>query len=100
MDVTGAEDVVTRAIEIDTTGFSPARLECSWRLGLGVVTTRRATARVPGCFGWDGAFGTSWWVDPREQLIGVFLTQRRPDVLAIPPSILDFWTSAYQLIDD
>ena len=74
--------------------------ECSWGLGLGVVTTRRATARVPGCFGWDGAFGTSWWVDPREQLIGVFLTQRRPDVLAIPPSILDFWTSAYQLIDD
>jgi hypothetical protein len=33
-------------------------------------------------------------------LVGVFLTQRRPDVLAIPTSILDFWTSAYQLIDD
>ena len=74
--------------------------ECSWGLGLGVVTTRREIARVPGCFGWDGAFGTSWWVDPREQLVGVFLTQRVPDVLAIPSSILDFWTSAYQLIDD
>ena len=74
--------------------------ECSWGLGLGVFTTRRGIARVPGCFGWDGAFGTSWWVDPREGLVGVFLTQRRPDVLAIPSSILDFWTSAYQLIDD
>jgi CubicO group peptidase (beta-lactamase class C family) len=74
--------------------------DCGWGLGLGVVTTRRSFARVPGCFGWDGAFGTSWWVDPREQLVGVFLTQRRPDVLAIPTSILDFWTSAYQLIDD
>jgi CubicO group peptidase (beta-lactamase class C family) len=73
---------------------------CSWGLGLGVVTTRRDIARVPGCFGWDGAFGTSWWVDPREQLVGVFLTQRVPDALAIPSSILDFWTSAYQLIDD
>ena len=73
---------------------------CGWGLGLGVVTARRNTARVPGCFGWDGAFGTSWWVDPREQLVGVFLTQRRPDVLAIPSSTLDFWTSAYQLIDD
>ena len=74
--------------------------ECSWGLGLGVVTTRREIARVPGCFGWDGAFGTSWWVDPREQLIGLFLTQRRPDVLAIPTWVLDFWTSAYQVIDE
>lgn len=55
---------------------------------------------VPGRFGWDGAFGTSWWVDPKEQVVGVFLTQRRPDVLGLPPFILDFWTSAYQLIDD
>jgi len=28
------------------------------------------------------------------------LTQRRPDRLAIADFILDFWTSAYQLIDD
>ena len=56
---------------------------------------------MPGRFGWDGAFGTSWWVDPKEQVVGVFLmTQRRPDVLEIPAVILDFWTSAYQLIDD
>jgi CubicO group peptidase (beta-lactamase class C family) len=74
--------------------------ECSWGLGLGVVTARREIARVPGSFGWDGAFGTSWWVDPKEQLVGVFLTQRLPDVLAIPTWIQDFWTSAYQLIDD
>jgi len=33
-------------------------------------------------------------------VVGVFLTQRRPDVLGLPPFILDFWTSAYQLIDD
>src|SRR6185503_20150313 len=74
--------------------------ECGWGLGLGVVTAHRDVARVPGSFGWDGAFGTSCWIDPAEQLVGVFLTQRRPDMLGIPPSILDFWTSAYQLIDD
>jgi hypothetical protein len=32
--------------------------------------------------------------------VGVFLTQRRPDVLGMPAFMLDFWTSAYQLIDD
>jgi CubicO group peptidase (beta-lactamase class C family) len=72
----------------------------SWGLGLGLVTGRGDLAGVPGRFGWDGAFGTSWWVDPTEGLIGIFMTQRRPDVLAIAPSIGDFWTSAYQLIDD
>ena len=48
----------------------------------------------------DGAFGTSWYVDPKEGMVGIFMTQRRPDRLAIADFILDFWTSAYQLIDD
>ena len=71
-----------------------------WGLGMGVVTQRNYVGAGPGRFGWDGAFGTSWHVDPRENLVGVFMTQRRPDVLAIPDFIQDFWTSAYQLIDD
>jgi CubicO group peptidase (beta-lactamase class C family) len=71
-----------------------------WGLGVGIVTARSELAGVPGRFGWDGAFGTSCWVDPKEQMVGVFMTQRRPDLLSISPFILDFWTSAYQLIDD
>ena len=70
-----------------------------WGLGVSVVTKRNELADVPGCFGWDGAFGTSWHIDPKENLIGIFLTQRRPDMLAIPSFIRDFWTSVYQLID-
>ena len=31
-----------------------------WGLGVGVCTARRDLAGVPGRFGWDGAFGTSW----------------------------------------
>lgn len=71
-----------------------------WGFGMGVITGRSDVSAVPGRFGWDGAFGTSWWVDPREELVGVLMTQRRPDVLDIPALTLDFWTSAYQLIDD
>jgi CubicO group peptidase (beta-lactamase class C family) len=65
-----------------------------------VVSPRADLASVPGRFGWDGAYGTSWHVDPKEELIGVFMSQRRPDVLGIPEFIRDFWTSAYQLIED
>ena len=71
-----------------------------WGFGMGVVTARTDASGVPGSFGWDGAFGTSWHVDPKEELVGILMTQRRPDRLAIPAITLDFWTSAYQLIDD
>jgi CubicO group peptidase (beta-lactamase class C family) len=70
-----------------------------WGLGLSVVTRRNELGNTPGSFGWDGAFGTSWYVDPKENLIGILLTQRRPDILAISPFIQDFWTSVYQLLD-
>ena len=71
-----------------------------WGFGLGVVTRRSDVSGVPGRFGWDGAFGTSWFVDPKEEMVGVLMTQRRPDRLDIPALTVDFWTSAYQLIDD
>jgi CubicO group peptidase (beta-lactamase class C family) len=39
-----------------------------WGLGLSVVT-RRAEVAGPGRLGWDGAFGVSWYVDPREAMV-------------------------------
>ena len=71
-----------------------------WGLGMGIVTARSDIADGPGRFGWDGADGTSWYVDPGEELIGILMTQRTPERLALSPLNLDFWTSAYQLIDD
>ncbi len=29
-----------------------------------------------GSFGWDGAFGTHFWVDPKEQVVGLFMIQQ------------------------
>lgn len=37
-----------------------------------VDANRRTSA---GSFGWDGAFGTHFWVDPKEKLIGVLMVQ-------------------------
>jgi CubicO group peptidase (beta-lactamase class C family) len=70
-----------------------------WGFGMGVITARNDIGDGPGRFGWDGAFGTSWHVDPKEGLVGVLMTQRRPNRLAISPVALDFWTSTYQLIE-
>lgn len=50
--------------------------------GLGFSVVRDVGARgVPGStgeFGWGGAYHSSYWVDPQEQLIVVYLTQLLP----------------------
>ena len=33
---------------------------------------------APGAYGWGGAVYTRFWVDPAQDLIGVFMTQTRP----------------------
>lgn len=71
-----------------------------WGLGLGVTTKNTDLGETAGRFGWDGAFGTSWYVDPKEQLVGILMIQRRPDFLKLPDITHDFWASAYQLIED
>jgi CubicO group peptidase (beta-lactamase class C family) len=40
-----------------------------------VDPVRAGTFRSKGSYGWDGAFGTHFWVDPRARLVGVFLVQ-------------------------
>ncbi|HET9986132.1 MAG TPA: serine hydrolase domain-containing protein [Longimicrobiales bacterium] len=71
-----------------------------WGFGLSVVTRRDDLSATPGRFGWDGGLGTSWYSDPEEELTGILLTQRAWTSPAPPDVAVDFWTSAYQAIDD
>jgi CubicO group peptidase (beta-lactamase class C family) len=71
-----------------------------WGLGLSVFTRRDDLCSLPGRFGWDGGCGTSWYSDPSENLTGILLTQRMMDSPQPPAVMADFWTSAYQAIDD
>jgi CubicO group peptidase (beta-lactamase class C family) len=71
-----------------------------WGFGMSVFTRCNDLCSNPGRFGWDGGYGTSWYSDPREQLTGILLTQRMMDSPQPPRALVDFWTSAYQAIDD
>ncbi len=71
-----------------------------WGFGVSVVTLRDDIWATPGRYGWDGGLGTSWANDPREDLVGILLTQRAMTSPAPPPVFVDFWTSVYQAIDD
>jgi CubicO group peptidase (beta-lactamase class C family) len=67
--------------------------------GLAVRTYRRDLAQV-GQFGWDGGLGTTAYADPAEQLTGILLTQAAMDTPDTLRLVQDFWTLAYQAIDD
>ncbi len=50
-----------------------------------------------GEFGWSGAAKTHYWVDPEEQVVGLFMTQ---SMLNYDLPELDLRALAYQAIDD
>ena len=55
-------------------GRAPGR---GYGLSVEVVSDPVAAGRrvSKGSFGWDGAYGTHFWVDPQEKLIGVMMIQ-------------------------
>jgi CubicO group peptidase (beta-lactamase class C family) len=50
-----------------------------YRFGLGfrVLTDLGKSAHLgsPGSYGWSGAFGTYFWIDPKEEMIGILMIQ-------------------------
>src|SRR5438876_11675139 len=80
-------------------GFYPGYFDSrGWGFGVSVITRRDDLAAVPGRFGWDGGLGTSWYSDPREDMVIILMTQCAWASHS-PPNVY-FWTLAYQAIDD
>jgi len=49
-------------------------------LGFAVVSDvgKRGELSSVGTYAWGGAFNTAFWIDPAEQLVGVYMSQARP----------------------
>ena len=46
------------------------------------LTSARSAARTPrneGSFGWGGYFGTTYWADPKANIVCLFMTQHTPN---------------------
>lgn len=67
-------------------------------LGFEVINDLGANGELgsPGIYKWGGAFNTSYWIDPKEQLIGVIMTQVRPTSSDITGR---FQTLVYQALE-
>ncbi len=109
----GRERVLSRpSVELMTTdqltpeqkavsGLVPGYFDShGWGFGVSMVTRRDDVAGTVGRFGWDGGLGTSWYSDPLEDMVGILMTQRAWTSPSPPGVCRDFWTSAYQAIDD
>lgn len=108
----GRERILSRpAVELMTTDHITAEQKAvspfvpgfwdntGWGFGVGIVTRRDELASSIGSYGWSGGYGTMLHIDPSEDLVGVFLSQRLFDASG-PRSYTDFSTLAYQALDD
>ena len=72
--------------------------------GLGIRDVGRHPANPPGpsvgSYGWSGFYGTSWYNDPAEDMTAIVIMQRAHMGDQTLPMWNDFWTTAYQAIDD
>jgi CubicO group peptidase (beta-lactamase class C family) len=90
-------------------GFQPGYFDdIGWGFGMSVRTQRRHLGPWPvsypplasvGSYGWPGIYGTGWYNDPAEDMTTILMIQRLPAPPGLP-ILLDFWTAAYQAIDD
>ncbi|MBN1639583.1 MAG: beta-lactamase family protein [Anaerolineae bacterium] len=69
-------------------------------LGFGVTRDLAAHKRQgsPGAYGWGGAASTRFWIDPQEDLIGIWMTQFMPNNHY--PVADEFEIAVYQAIVD
>lgn len=51
----------------------------SWGLGMRVITKETDTLLPEGVFGWSGAYGSHFWVDPTNRLFAVFMKNSKVD---------------------
>ena len=91
-------------------GFGPGYFDdIGWGFGMSVRTQRAHPGPPPGVsypwaasvgsYGWPGVYGTGWYNDPAEDMTTILMIQRAPAPPSLP-ILLDFWTAAYQAIND
>ena len=82
-------------------GFWPGYFDAmGWGFGVSVITRRTRLGPSAGSYGWSGFYGTAWYNDPAEDMSLIVVMQRAHMGNQTLPMWNDFWTAAYQAIDD
>lgn len=82
-------------------GFWPGYFDSiGWGFGMSVITRCGRIGPSVGSYGWPGFYGTAWYNDPAEDMTALVIMQRAHMGDQRLPMWSDFWTTAYQAIDD
>ncbi len=72
----------TRTVELMTSAFAPDTLPGrsageAWGLSVRVITdpAARNTFLSRGSFGWSGAYNTHFFIEPKEKIVAIYMTQ-------------------------
>lgn len=81
-ELNGKRLLGTKTVDLMSSVFVPDTLPGrakgrAFGLSVQVISDHIAadTAISNGSFGWDGAYGTHFWVDPKEKIVGIFMIQ-------------------------
>ena len=109
-ELNGARILGRKTLELMHSNFVPAALlpleigglpMPGYGFGLGSrVLMDVAQSGAPGSvgeFGWSGAAKTHYWVDPKEEMVGLFMTQ---SMMSFDLPELDLRALAYQAVED
>ena len=109
-ELNGARILGRKTLELMHSNFVPAGLlpleigglpMPGYGFGLGSrVLMDVAQSGAPGSvgeFGWSGAAKTHYWVDPKEEMVGLFMTQ---SMMSFDLPELDLRALAYQAVED
>jgi CubicO group peptidase (beta-lactamase class C family) len=109
-ELDGKRILSRKTIELMTTNHAPdghpiigdensatSEITRGYGFGFGVRKTQTKAADVGsvGEFFWSGAFSTTFWVDPKEKVVGLEVTQRTPTTLPIGPDLHALIYSAF-----
>jgi CubicO group peptidase (beta-lactamase class C family) len=101
-ELNGRRILSRRSVELMGSVFVPDTVQGrrageSFGLGVRVITdpAARGTWLSEGSFGWDGVYGTRFWADPKENLVGIIFTQT-----TVVPLLNDFETAVMQAVAD
>jgi CubicO group peptidase (beta-lactamase class C family) len=50
-----------------------------WGLGVRVITHESYGRLAVGSFGWSGAYGSHFWIDPENKVIGIYMKNSNYD---------------------
>ncbi len=65
------EQMATPQVKIDDTTY--------WGFGVRVIADDKHPYLPKGSFGWSGAYGSHFWIDPQDQVAGVFMKNAQVD---------------------